>query len=647
MSPSQSKKDPKAKARRFLPIIFLSIVLFYTLSWIIVPDTDTDPKKLENMSEFKDLLQKREVERVGYCYQEQSVSITIKKGARQKYDLETDDDGPHFTLNVHPGFTREYIEIRKEIQGVPHLDTDEAGIANRFWGSGLIQFLFQLMMQLLFFFLIFGRGFMRHMGLGKSDDEEEEQYDTQVTLADVKGMEEAKEQVQDIIKFLKNPGKYQAMGVTPPKGAILVGPPGNGKTFLARAIAGEASVPFFYRSGASFDEVLVGMGAQRVRSLFTKARKKAPCIIFIDEIDTLGMKRDGSYSNYNNQTLLQFLCEIDGFKHHKAPVFIIGATNRIDLIDTALLRSGRLGSLRIFTNPPVLQERKETFKGYISKLKKRGNISATQLAKRTFSFSYADISDVVNKAGVIAVRNGDPIVTQQHCDQAINEKMVGVARKSKILTKEESEVVAYHEAGHAIINYHMPTAPPVLMVTIIPRTGPALGFMQPEMPEKKIYQQEYITDQMCIMLGGRAAEQAKFKTISTGAENDLTKCTKEAYRVVGQYGMNKKVGNVSYPLDPRHGLPGWTCSEKTKEIIDEEVQALIKEQYERAQEIINNNSDQLERIAAHLLEKEVLHAEEFKALMQNRALPPKEKEKALPPPLTTKEGPEEGSTDQG
>jgi ATP-dependent metalloprotease FtsH len=442
---------------------------------------------------------------------------------------------------------------------------------------------------------------------------------TNITFADVAGLEGAKEEIVEIVEFLKNPKKYTELGAKIPKGALLVGPPGTGKTLLAKAVAGEAKVPFFSLSGSDFVEMFVGVGASRVRDLFKQAKEKAPAIIFIDEIDAIGRargKNNGFNSNDEREnTLNQLLTEMDGFGTNSG-VIILAATNRADVLDSALMRAGRFDR-QIYVDMPDLNERKAIFLVHLKPLKLAEGLDIDFLSRQTPGFSGADIANLCNEAALIAARKDKKQVEKQDFLDAVDRIVGGLEKKNKIITAEEKEVIAFHEAGHATISWLLQYAHPLVKVTIVPR-GQSLGAAWYLPEERTITTTEQILDQMCSALGGRAAEEVIFRKISTGALSDLEKVTKQAYAMVSIYGLNKRVGNISFYDSQGRDAFTKPYSEDTAKIIDEEVSKLIESQYQRALEILKENKDKLEQLASKLLTSEVIFKEDLEAIFGKR-----------------------------
>jgi cell division protease FtsH len=443
----------------------------------------------------------------------------------------------------------------------------------------------------------------------------------QITFNDVAGLEGAKVEIKEIVDFLKNPKKYTELGAKIPKGALLVGPPGTGKTLIAKAVAGEAKVPFFSLSGSDFVEMFVGVGASRVRDLFRQAKEKSPCIVFIDEIDAIGRARGKNISQGANDerenTLNQLLTEMDGFGTNSG-VIILAATNRADILDKALLRPGRFDR-QIFVDLPDVNERKEIFVVHLKPLKLDSSIDVDFLAKQTPGFSGADIANICNEAALIAARKNKKVIDKQDFLDAVDRIIGGLEKKNKIITPHEKRVIAFHESGHATVSWLLEHASPLVKVTIVPR-GRSLGAAWYLPDERQITTREQIMDEMCAALGGRAAEEIVFGHVSTGALSDLEKITKQAYASIVYYGLNDKIGNVSYydssgQSEYSFGKP---YSEHQAEVIDEEVKKMIDECYFRTKEILMNNKDKLTLLAEKLLEREVIFRDDLEIIFGKR-----------------------------
>ncbi len=449
----------------------------------------------------------------------------------------------------------------------------------------------------------------------------DEKTDTRTSFKDVAGLEGAKEEVQEIVEFLKNPEKYTSLGGKIPKGALLVGPPGTGKTLLAKAVAGEAKVPFFSLSGSDFVEMFVGVGASRVRDLFKQAKDKSPAIIFIDEIDAIGRARGknnitGSNDEREN-TLNQLLTEMDGFGTN-TNVIVLAATNRADVLDKALMRAGRFDR-QIYVDLPDLNERKEIFEVHLKPIKTSETLDLEFLARQTPGFSGADIANVCNEAALIAARKEQKSVTKQDFLDAVDRIVGGLEKRSKIITPDEKRAIAFHEAGHATVSWMLQYAAPLVKVTIVPR-GQSLGAAWYLPEERQIVRPEQLLDEMCATMGGRAAEKIIFDTISTGALSDLEKVTKQARAMVTVYGLNDKIGNVTYYDSSGQSEYGFTkpYSEVTAQTIDKEISDLIEGQYQRAITILKENKDKLTKLAERLLEKEVIFKDDLEEIFGKR-----------------------------
>ena len=468
-----------------------------------------------------------------------------------------------------------------------------------------------------------GGGGAQIFNIGKSKAKvfDKEESEIKINFQDVAGLEEAKIEIREIVDFLKNPQKYTNLGGKIPKGALLVGPPGTGKTLLAKAVAGEAHVPFFSMSGSDFVEMFVGVGASRVRDLFHQAKQKSPCIIFIDEIDAIGRAR-GKNPNFGSNderenTLNQLLTEMDGFDTNSG-VIILAATNRADILDKALMRAGRFDR-QIYVDLPDIIEREAIFKVHIKPLKLSEEVDVSFLAKQTPGFSGADIANVCNEAALIAARKEKSIIEKQDFLDAIDRIVGGLEKKNKIITKEEKKTIAFHEAGHATMSWLLEHAHPLIKVTIIPR-GKALGAAWYLPEERQITTREQIIDEMCATLGGRVSEEVVFGKISTGALNDLERVTKQAYAMVSYFGMSEKIGHISYYDSTGQNEFGFSkpYSEETALVIDKEVKTIIDEAYARSIELLKSNIDGLTQLAELLLEKEVIFADDLERIFGKR-----------------------------
>lgn len=455
---------------------------------------------------------------------------------------------------------------------------------------------------------------------------------TKVTFDNIAGLQEAKEEVMEIVEFLKNPEKFTKLGGKIPKGALLIGPPGTGKTLLAKAVAGEANVPFFSLSGSDFIELFVGVGAARVRDLFKRAKEKAPCIIFIDEIDAIGRARGrGQMPGINDErenTLNSLLVEMDGFATDSG-VIILAATNRPDVLDQALLRPGRFDR-QISVDKPDIADREAILKVHIKSLKLVKDVDAAKLAAQTPGFAGAELANICNEAALIAARRNRKNVTMADFQDAIDRVIGGLEKKNKIISPQEKEIVAYHEAGHAVAGWFLEHAHPLVKVSIVPRGIATLGYAQYLPKEQFLYQTEQLLDELCMALGGRAAEELVFGKISTGALSDLERITKLAYSMVGIYGMNDKVGNISFQ-DPQQGDYNFTkpYSESTAKTIDEEVRNIVAAAYKRAKELLLTKKQELEIIAQELLAKEIVFQKDLERMIGKRPYPKEAQEASI------------------
>ena len=481
------------------------------------------------------------------------------------------------------------------------------------------------------------------MGVGKSNAKVYVQKETGVTFKDVAGEDEAKESLVEVVDFLHNPQKYSKIGAKLPKGALLVGPPGTGKTLLAKAVAGEAHVPFFSLTGSDFIELYVGVGASRVRDLFKEATKNAPCIVFIDEIDAIGRSRDSKYGGGNEereQTLNQLLSEMDGFDSSKG-ILILGATNRPEILDKALLRPGRFDR-RIIVDKPVLKGRVEILKVHAKDVKMDETVDLDAIALATSGAVGSDLANMINEAAINAVKEGREFVSQKDLFAAVEQVLVGKEKKDRIMSKEERRIVSYHEVGHALISALQKNSEPVQKITIVPRTMGALGYvMQVPEEEKYLNTEAELRDMLVGLVGGRAAEEVVFDTVTTGAANDIEKATSIARNMITRYGMSKRFGLVGLATVESQYLEGRTalnCSDETAAAIDEEVVAMIKESYDQALQMLRENRELMDKLAAFLIERETITGKEFMEIFR--------REKGLPDPEEEKKDAAEGATGQ-
>ena len=499
----------------------------------------------------------------------------------------------------------------------------------------VVQFLITFVLPLVLLWVLAGFLFRRMggsggpMGVGKSNAKVYVQKETGVTFKDVAGEDEAKESLVEVVDFLHNPQKYSKIGAKLPKGALLVGPPGTGKTLLAKAVAGEAHVPFFSLTGSDFIELYVGVGASRVRDLFKEATKNAPCIVFIDEIDAIGRSRDSKYGGGNEereQTLNQLLSEMDGFDSSKG-ILILGATNRPEILDKALLRPGRFDR-RIIVDKPDLKGRVEILKVHAKDVKMDETVDLDAIALATSGAVGSDLANMINEAAINAVKEGREFVSQKDLFAAVEQVLVGKEKKDRIMSKEERRIVSYHEVGHALISALQKNSEPVQKITIVPRTMGALGYvMQVPEEEKYLNTEAELRDMLVGLVGGRAAEEVVFDTVTTGAANDIEKATAIARNMITRYGMSKRFGLVGLATVESQYLEGRTalnCSDETAAAIDEEVVAMIKESYDQALQMLRENRDLMDKLAAFLIERETITGKEFMEIFR--------KEKGLPDP---------------
>lgn len=559
---------------------------------------------------------------------EEALTKDVHKDVANKPFFPTTAEIPQYVLDYGDLqiFQNEITEIKKENSLNTIVEFDKE--SNLF---------FDLLITILPFVLIIGLWIylMRRMSgggaggaggqifnIGKSKAKLfDEKTDTRTSFKDVAGLEGAKEEIEEIVEFLKNPDKYTSLGGKIPKGALLVGPPGTGKTLLAKAVAGEAKVPFFSLSGSDFVEMFVGVGASRVRDLFKQAKDKAPAIIFIDEIDAIGRARGkNNFTGSNDErenTLNQLLTEMDGFGTN-TNVIVLAATNRADVLDKALMRAGRFDR-QIYVDLPDIRERKEIFEVHLRPIKTAETLDLDFLARQTPGFSGADIANVCNEAALIAARKEKKAVSKQDFLDAVDRIVGGLEKKNKIITKEEKRTIAYHEAGHATVSWMLEHAAPLVKVTIVPR-GQSLGSAWYLPEERLIVRPEQMQDEMCATLGGRAAEKVIFNKISTGALSDLEKVTKQARAMVTIYGLNETIGNLTYYDSSGQSEYGFTkpYSEETAQKIDEEISKLIEEQYVRAVDVLEKNKDKLIELAERLLDKEVIFKEDLEKIFGER-----------------------------
>lgn len=641
---TNNNKDPKNKIIRInIGLSWLYIPLLVGLLYLAFFSGGSNPQKAE-WSDVKEMVVSGDVKDILFIRNDFKGEVTIKPDKLAKYSErfggKVPSASPHFWFYVSNKFDpeAEFDRLNSELPADNQVKIIMENDDN-VWGHIMDWFLFPILLIAMWIFMF--RGFNRNMGpggaggqggifsVGKSTGRLADKDTVKVTFKDVAGLYGAKEEVMEIVDFLKNPKKYTALGGKIPKGALLVGPPGTGKTLLAKAVAGEANVPFFSISGSDFVEMFVGVGASRVRDLFRQAKEKAPCIVFIDEIDAVGRARGknvGFSSNDEREnTLNQLLTEMDGFGTNSG-VIVLAATNRADILDKALLRAGRFDR-QIHVELPELKEREEIFKVHIKDLKLSTDFDVDFMAKHTPGFSGADIANVCNEAALTAARKNKPAIDKQDFLDAVDRIVGGLERKSSIITNTEKKSIAHHEAGHAAVSWLLPYANPLFKVTLIPR-GQALGAAWYLPEERKLWTKSQMVDEMCALIGGRVAEEIVNGEPSTGAQNDLEKLTQMAYGMVKYYGMSDNVGALSY-YDST-GARGYDLtkpySEHTAEMIDDEVRKIVKMIHDRTYKILSDHKEGFLQMAALLLEKEVIFAEDVEKILGPKAKPADETE---------------------
>lgn len=642
---NKNKKNDSKKPKPSYYWIYAAIIMLFFAIQIFGGGSWSEPEKT-NQAKFEEFLKNGDVEKVDII-NKKIAKVYLTDAAKKKEIHSKEGDTPSF---MAPGpndanyqfefgdlqlFQKDFQDIKAENDLTTSLNFETD---NNVWGDILMGILPFVIIIAIWIFI------MRRMSggagggaggqlfnIGKSKAKLfDEKTDVKTSFKDVAGLEGAKEEVQEIVDFLKHPDKYTSLGGKIPKGALLVGPPGTGKTLLAKAVAGEAKVPFFSLSGSDFVEMFVGVGASRVRDLFKQAKDKSPAIIFIDEIDAIGRARGkNNFSGSNDErenTLNQLLTEMDGFGTN-TNVIVLAATNRADVLDKALMRAGRFDR-QIYVDLPDVRERKEIFEVHLRPIKKDENLDTDFLSKQTPGFSGADIANVCNEAALIAARNGKKSVGKQDFLDAVDRIVGGLEKKNKIMTMDEKRAIAFHEAGHATVSWMLEHAAPLVKVTIVPR-GQSLGAAWYLPEERLIIHPEQMLDEMCATLGGRAAEKVIFDRISTGALSDLEKVTKQARAMVTIYGLNDKIGNLTYYDSSGQSEYNFSkpYSEKTAELIDQEISALIESQYQRAVKLLEENKDKLTQLANVLLEKEVIFKDNLQKIFGDR---PFEKPEEVP-----------------
>ena len=610
------------------------ILLILGLGYMLLGKGGNPAKKIE-WDQVQEMVREGDVKSITFTRNEMQGAVSLKPERAQKYaslfpNNELPKSAPQFVFLVSGRFYPEE-EFERLNADLPQADRVKVIMENdeHVWGE-LLQWVIPLVFMVLLWVWMFrgmgramgggpgGPGGMNPFNVGKSTGKLADKNKVNVTFKDVAGLYGAKEEVVEIVDFLKNPKKYTALGGKIPKGALLVGPPGTGKTLLAKAVAGEANVPFFSISGSDFVEMFVGVGASRVRDLFNQAKEKAPCIVFIDEIDAVGRARGknaGFSSNDEREnTLNQLLTEMDGFGSNSG-VIVLAATNRADILDKALMRAGRFDR-QIHVDLPELKERKEIFEVHMKGLKVEKDFDVDFMAKHTPGFSGADIANVCNEAALTAARRNKSIIDRQDFLDAVDRIIGGLEKKGSIITPEEKKSIAHHEAGHAVVSWLLPHANPLFKVTLIPR-GQALGAAWYLPEERKLWRKSQMMDEMCSLIGGRVAEEMVNGEPSTGAQNDLERLTQMAYSMIQFYGMSDKVGTLSY-YDST-GARGYELikpySEKTAEMMDAEVKKLVDEIHKTTRNILEEHKEGFLAVAALLLEKEVIFAEDVERIL--------------------------------
>jgi ATP-dependent metalloprotease FtsH len=627
-------QKPKGPRFSFNLYWIYALALFVIIALSLLDDGNRRQEITWN--KFSTLVKTGDIDKVVVVNRE-NVDVYIKKSSLSKEEFKAIknktfgngiNEGPHYTFTIGDvgSFKKDLDEVQKDLPETSRVNIVYENNKSSYWEL-LWTWMFPLLLLIVLYMILVrrmgsGPGGSQIFNIGKSKATLfDKDLHVKVTFNDVAGLEEAKVEVMEIVDFLKNPKKYTTLGGKIPRGALLVGPPGTGKTLLAKAVAGEAQVPFFSLSGSDFVEMFVGVGASRVRDLFRQAKEKAPSIIFIDEIDAIGRARGKqpsfSANDERESTLNQLLTEMDGFGSNSG-VIILAATNRADILDRALLRPGRFDR-QIYVELPDLNGRKEIFKVHAKPLKLDDKLDLDFLAKQTPGFSGADIANLCNEAALIAARRNKTSISQQDFIDAVDRIVGGLEKKNKIISVQEKRVIAYHESGHAAVSWLLEHTAPLVKVTIVPR-GNSLGAAWYLPEERQITTREQIMDEMCAALGGRAAEDVIFGSISTGALSDLEKITKQAYASVAIFGLNDKIGNISYYDSSGNADYNFTkpYSERTAQTIDEEVKKMIDEAYVRTLDLLRNNRAQLDKLASTLLEKEVIYKEDLENIFGKR-----------------------------
>ena len=595
--------DNKNPRNRQSLLMFMIVAFAALMFWTLVGNRG-NPRQEITYNEFLQMLEEGQVESVEI--ESNQINITSKE-----------TDAVRGNLEYYTGIVPDYsLQERLDEAGVEYsAPVQDFGMVVL---NAVVNFLLPLLVLWAVFALLMrrmGGGGMMGMNVGKSKAKVYIEKDTGVTFKDVAGEEEAKESLQEVVDFLHNPGKYAQIGAKLPKGALLVGPPGTGKTLLAKAVAGEAHVPFFSLSGSDFVEMFVGVGASRVRDLFQEAKKHSPCIIFIDEIDAIGKSRDSRLggNDEREQTLNQLLAEMDGFDSHTA-CLVLGATNRPEVLDPALLRPGRFDR-RVIVDRPDLKGRVDILKVHSKNVKMDDTVDLEAIALATSGAVGSDLANMINEAAILAVKNGRKAVSQKDLFESVEVVLVGKEKKDRIMSKEERRIVSYHEVGHALVSALQKDAEPVQKITIVPRTMGALGYVMQVPEEEKYLNTKKEIDAMLVgLLAGRAAEEIVFDTVTTGASNDIEKATRLARAMVTQYGMSDKFGLMGLEVREDEYLTGRTvmnCSDATAAGVDQEVMRILKESYDEAKRLLSENRDVLDKIAEYLIQKETITGKEF------------------------------------
>ena len=624
-------QDPNRNKKNHQSILAFLICLLVTLvCFSLFTNMLQDNSSEITYDKFIDMVNNDEVKSV--TLQSDNLTIVPKKQVN-----------PYQEISYYTNLTEDETALTKRLEGTGIIFKSEPPDAFGEFMAMMLSVLLPsvlLFVLLMFFMRRMNKGGGGMMGVGKSRAKAYVQKETGITFKDVAGQDEAKESLQEVVEFLHNPGKYVEIGAKLPKGALLVGPPGTGKTLLAKAVAGEAHVPFFSLSGSEFVEMFVGVGASRVRDLFEEAKKNAPCIVFIDEIDAIGKTRDTAMggNDEREQTLNQLLAEMDGFDTNKG-LLVLAATNRPEVLDPALLRPGRFDR-RIIVDKPDLKGRVDVLKVHAKDVKMDESVNLEEIALATSGAVGSDLANMINEAAINAVKNGRQVVSQKDLFEAVEVVLVGKEKKDRIMSAEERRIVSYHEVGHALVTALQKNTEPVQKITIVPRTMGALGYvMQTPEEEKFLNTKKELEAMIVVALGGRAAEEIVFDTVTTGASNDIEQATKIARAMITQYGMSDRFGLMGLEsIQNRYldGRPVLNCGEATASQIDEEVMRMLKSSYEEAKRLLSENRDALDRIAAFLIEKETITGKEFMKIFREV--------KGIPEPVEGEDGKEQAES---